>query len=200
MTDVSSRNFGYLIAYVIPGFIVVASLSVYSPIMRAWIGTFSETAPTVSGFLYVTLASVFAGMTLSAVRWLTLDSFHHRTGIKRPRLDFSVLDENRAAFDALALNHFRYYEFFSHTALALIVAMCSYRPLSDLLAFSPVVMLLGVLVLEVVLFVASRDSLRKYYDRTSSLLGRSEAADFPDCTGGIREICVHCHRDATPPA
>ena len=171
MTDVSSRNFGYLIAYVIPGFIVVASLSVYSPIMRAWIGALSETAPTVSGFLYVTLASVFAGMMLSAVRWLTLDTLHHQTGINRPSLDFSTLDQNRAAFDALALNHFRYYEFFSHTALALTVAMGSFRTLSDLITWSPCVMLSGVLALEVVLFVASRDSLRKYYDRTSSLMG-----------------------------
>ena len=76
MTDVSARNFGYLVAYIIPGFTVVTAAGAYSPIVRSWLGT-APPGPTVGGFLYVTLASVAAGMAANALRWLILDAIHH---------------------------------------------------------------------------------------------------------------------------
>jgi hypothetical protein len=174
MTDVSSRNFGYLIAYVIPGFIVVATLSVYSPIIRSWIGVSTTAAPTVGGFMYVTIGSALAGLVLSAVRWLVVDTFHHRTGIQRPPLDFSAFQKNRAAFDALALNHFRYYEFFAHTALAMIFAISNPWEIGKMFTLPAFIVLPSMLALILLLLVASRDALRKYYGRTRALLGQLE--------------------------
>lgn len=174
MTDVSSRNFGYLIAYVIPGFIVVATLSTYSSAIRSWIGLSTKASPTIGGFLYVTIASVLAGLVLSTLRWLVLDTFHHRTGIQRPQLDFSAFPKNRTAFDALALNHFRYYEFFAHTALALIIAMSNPWQIKELFSLPAWIVLPGMLALILLLLVASRDALRKYYGRTRELMGHLE--------------------------
>ena len=66
MTDVSGRNFGLLIAYVLPGFVSLCGMAELSPNMKSWLVTGSMTngvAPTVGGFLYLTLASVAAGLT-----------------------------------------------------------------------------------------------------------------------------------------
>jgi len=49
-----------------------------------------------------TLASVAAGLSVSAVRWLVLDTVHHRTGVRQPSWDFSSFQRNRAGFVALA--------------------------------------------------------------------------------------------------
>ena len=172
--DVSSRNFGYLISYVIPGFIVVATLSSHSPSLGRLIGISTSTAPSVGGFLYVTVASVFAGMILSALRWLSLDTLHHAMGLRRPTWDFAVFQQKRSAFDALAYNHFRYYEFFGHTALALLAVAVSPRTLRIVLPFPAAVSYLLLTMLIALMFVASRDALRNYYGRTRELMGERE--------------------------
>ena len=169
--DVSSRNFGYLISYVIPGFIVVATLSSHSPALGRLIGDSTPTSPSVGGFLYVTVASVFAGMILSALRWLTLDTLHHSTRLTRPTWDFAVFQQKRSAFDALAYNHFRYYEFFGHTAIALLVVAGSPRTLRIVLPFPVAVSYLLLAMLIALMFAASRNALKKYYGRTRELMG-----------------------------
>jgi hypothetical protein len=64
MTEVSGKNFGFLIAYILPGFVRLWAISYFSPTVRAWLVSSSSAAgaATVGGFLYVTLASVGAGL------------------------------------------------------------------------------------------------------------------------------------------
>ena len=171
MTDVSARNFGILIAYVIPGFAVVATVSRDVPIIRFWLGGSSVGTPTIGGFLYVTLASVAFGMVVSALRWLLLDSVHHHTGIRRPEWDFSLLQRNRAAVLTLVEQHYRYYQFFGNSLIATLLAATRPASLYAFLPTSPPVALVAIALLLILLFVASRDALQKYYLRTAALLG-----------------------------
>ena len=89
MKDLSGKNFGLLIAYIVPGAIVLIGLGAFSPTVQAWLVNPSESQPSIGGFLFVTLASVAAGMTASAVRWATIDRLHHWTGIEKPVWDDS---------------------------------------------------------------------------------------------------------------
>ncbi len=111
MREVSGRNFGLLIAYVLPGFVALTGAARCSTAVRQWmdqhVAACGATA-TVGGFLYVTLASVGVGLTVSTVRWAVIDTLHHWTGIPGPCWDDSRLQEKLEAFEALVENHYRY--------------------------------------------------------------------------------------------
>jgi hypothetical protein len=105
------NDFGLFIAYLLPGFTVLWGLTYSSQDVRSWLGTSTPDAPSLGGFLYMTVASIAAGLTISTVRWLLLDSLHHGTGIRRPHWDFSALGPNVLAFDTLIRIHYHFYLF-----------------------------------------------------------------------------------------
>lgn len=168
MKDVTETNFGLLIAYLIPGFTVLIGVSFFSPVVASWLGTSTDTAPTLGGFLYITIASVAAGLTVSTVRWLLLDTIHHATGIRRPAWDFSQFHTKLSGYDRLNEIHYRYYQFYANTAVALpFVAVARTLAESRLSLWS----FGGFMLIEVLFWLGSRDTLRKYYARGSMLLG-----------------------------
>jgi hypothetical protein len=62
MQSVSNANFGTLIAYLVPGATVLFGASFYSPALSSLVATAPNEAPTIGGFLYLTLASLAVGM------------------------------------------------------------------------------------------------------------------------------------------
>jgi hypothetical protein len=172
---VSSDNFGLLIAYLLPGFVALWAVSYFSETVQSWLGTSPVAAPTVGGFLYVTLGSTAIGLIISAVRWAILDTLHHRTGINEPNWRFAQLPERLPAFEALVEYHYRYYQFYSNMLVAILFSYGTrltalHRwPGHD--GWGEVALFLVVIVL----FLGSRDTLRKYYSRASALLHAAEA-------------------------
>src|SRR5258707_474082 len=98
MESISKDTFGPLIAYLIPGATVLAGFSLFFPVLRSWFAASAQDAPTIGGFLYLTVASLGAGMTVSALRWAILDTLHARTGVQAPALNFSKLGANVEAY------------------------------------------------------------------------------------------------------
>lgn len=78
MKEVSSGDFGLLIAFVLPGFIVLWGLRYFSATVRLWFSG-AGTTPTIGGFMFGTLASVVAGVTV------TPDSLYDRFPQRNPR-------------------------------------------------------------------------------------------------------------------
>ena len=136
MQNVSNANFGPLIAYLVPGLTVLGGVSQFSPALQSWFATTAPNAPTIGGFLYLTIASIAAGMTVSAVRWALLDSLHARTGLPMPRLDFSRLGRNVEAYMLLIEIHYRHYLFYGNMCVATPIAYVCYR--AHLESLSPV--------------------------------------------------------------
>lgn len=186
MTPVSNRNFGLLIAYLIPGFLTLNGLSVHSETIRSWLGGTGGQAPTLGGFLYVTVTAVGAGLTVSTIRWLILDHLHHATGLRTGAGVPRWPAEEIAAIEAAVEYHYRYYQFYGNTLVALlIVAVCRSASPRVFAAIVPlrVLTLSGVAVL---FFFASRDALKKYYARTQTASGQTqvskgEASDDQRC-------------------
>ena len=175
MGDLTSRNFGLLIAYIIPGFVVLLGISPVSPTVQTWLSASAEPEqwPTVGGFLYVTLASVGLGMTTSAVRWFLVDRINEWTGLKRPEWDDSKLQANLAAFDLIVEQHYRHYQFYSNNMVALVVAYAVHRASS--LNGLPIGWLeIGSITLLTIFWVTSRDVLRNYFNRTTTLLNQKD--------------------------
>jgi hypothetical protein len=168
--DLSADNFGPLIAYLLPGFVALWGMGSFMPSVEVWLAASPSAAPTVGGFLYITLGSVAVGMLVSAVRWAILDTLHHHTGIPQPPWDFSQFPAHMDAFDSLVQDHYRYYQHYGNMLVAVAFVYLSttfgIRPLMTHEWWKD----LGVLVVVLILYVGSRDALRKYYERTAVIL------------------------------
>jgi hypothetical protein len=168
MQSVSNETFGPLIAYLVPGATVLTGLSPFLPTVRTWLEGTATNAPTIGGLLYLSMASLATGMTVSAVRWVTVDAFHARTGLAAPKLDFARLPGKVEELRLLIEIHYRHYQFYANMFVAVLIAYVGFRIHARLAA--PGAADFAVVVLEPIFFYTSRDTLRKYYTRSQELL------------------------------
>ncbi len=168
MRDFSPFNFGTIVAYLVPGFIVLWAVSFHSAIVQGWLSMSAATAPTVGDLLYATLASLAAGVTVSAIRWAVIDTLHHHTGLPPPRWNFALLPERLAAFQMLVEDHYVYYKFYANALVALVFLYVAWRT-SATATVNQWRLDAAFFVLCIVLFIGSRDALRRYYRRAEQL-------------------------------
>jgi len=179
MKELSVANFGILIAYVLPGFTALWGASYFSETVQVWMGSPQADPPTVGGFLYVTLAAVGAGMTVSTVRWITVDTIHALTGLPHPRWDFSRLQEKVDGYDVLVKIHYHFYQFNANMLVAVPFLFAARGISLGWSSFFDVSLILAFLALEAIFFVGSRDALGKYYTRVAKLLGTEASEPAP---------------------
>ena len=163
-------SFGALIAFLLPGFVGLWGVSFLSPRVQSWISGPGSGAPPAVTVLMILLASLAVGLVISAIRWSVIDRLLHHTGTPAPVLDFSKIKGCLQEFEAIVENHFKYYQYYSHTFIALLFSFTVRQvklwqpPCSNWILF------LGVLVTLIALFLASRDALSKCYERSKALL------------------------------
>lgn len=175
LTPINADSFGILIAYLLPGFVCLWGFFPFLGPAQVWLTSGSaENAPTIGGFLYGTLASMAAGLIVSALRWMVVDKVYHRTGIREPRWDFQKLSENLAAFEGLVANHYRYYQCYSNLMLSIALLYTIRFPTIPHGTARGIWLDLAFVLTEVILFFGSRDTLRKYYRRSEAVLGIRE--------------------------
>lgn len=172
MKEVTSNNFGVVIAFLLPGFLFLWGLSYSSNEVALWLARIgNQEGQTVGGFLYVTLASLASGLLISAIRWLVIDHALWGLGISGDKINFANLSQQNvfAAFQGVVENHYRYYQYYSNTLVAIVLAFAIYVKWGrEKLSIS---IYISALLIVVTLFLASRDSLKKYYDRAKQILG-----------------------------
>mgnify|MGYP001794338227 CR=1 FL=1 len=167
MTD---KTFGLMIAYAIPGFILVSGLGQLIPEVRVWLIGLDDIGPTVAGFLFSGTSSIAAGLIVSAIRWAMLDTLMHATGLTPPSWSGPDLHIRTNIIEFLVDAHYRYYQFYANTAIAGVLAFGMYlaRPQPD--AATDGWLFPAALILVIVLLIAARDALSKYYSRAQSAM------------------------------
>lgn len=175
MNDLIRQNFGLLIAYILPGFVVVSGAAFIFPAVRILLMPTLGLADGVESTAFVALATLLAGMSVSALRWLLIDTLHHLTGLKRPVWNDATLQDKLPAFSSIVEDHYRHYQANSNLAVAIACVYIAWRvqqppfvPWADE----------AFLVIEFLFLATSRDNLRKYYARASRLLGPSLPPDL----------------------
>lgn len=118
--DITRDNFGLLIAYLLPGFVALWGVGYHVDPVGAWLRSSPPDAPTVGGFLYGTLGSVAAGLVVSAARCALLDPLFARCGLRPPSWNSARFAAHLEAFEALVSNHYRYYQFYANTVVAVL--------------------------------------------------------------------------------
>ena len=124
----------------------------------------------MGGFLFATLASLSLGLLISAVRWLLIDHLLGVTGVRDPGMNFENLkDKDRyAAFIGAVENHYRYYQYYSNTLVAIVCAFLVY-----LIAGKEKATLgewAALFFVGVPLLLGARDALKKYFSRAHAIL------------------------------
>jgi len=173
-------GFGLLCAYVLPGFTVLASLSLLYEPLQIWLVGPAQESPAIGGVLYVTAASILLGQLLNVLRWAVLDWVFTWTGIRRPVWDERLLPERLQAFELLVENHYRYFQFYGNLAVAIPISLIAVRQSVYSQEFAPGSLELFALALFTLLLAGSRDALRQYFTRSSLLFGK----DAPEMTNG----------------
>lgn len=171
MDDAVARHFGLVIAYLLPGFVCLLGVGSICGSVWVWLVGVGIAGPTLSAAAYVMLASIGAGMLASLLRWAVLDSLHHATGLRRPELDESRLSERLDAYHYLVEQHYRYYQFYGNTLIAVIFAFVMWRSSTWSAGWPWGWPDAGLALLITVLAAGSRDALRKYYAGGVLLLG-----------------------------
>ncbi len=166
MKDVTAGNFGLLVAYLLPGFVSLLAVAAYSETVQGWLATGASSSPTVGGFLYLTLASLTAGLLVSTIRWALVDPLHHATGVRPSDWNFGSLKDRLPAFEMLVESHYRYYQFYANMLVAVILAYGAWR---ETCCTSWRGWDAAFLVIAAMLFLGLRDTLRKYYRRVGQL-------------------------------
>ena len=171
MKDVTEKNFGVVIAFLLPGFLFLWGLSFSLDEVSVWLyNSTVNTSPTVGGFLFATLASLSLGLLISSVRWLVIDFILKLTGVKDPGLNYSMLkDKDKyAAFIGVIENHYRYYQYYSNTLVSIVLAFIFYLIFGNenLSTWHYIV----IFAIGIALFTGSRDALKKYYERANAIL------------------------------
>lgn len=161
-----------MVAYMAPGFVCLAGASRFSGLVAGWMEVDPTGTLTVGSFLYVIVGSLAAGLVVNAFRWALLDGLFHRTGLTPPRLNFAQLQAHLEAFQLAVEHNYRYYQFYAGTVLA-----SAFYSAADQAARGPWPwwQLAGLAVTEVVLLATARDCLRRFYERTSQMLGLEDA-------------------------
>jgi hypothetical protein len=170
LNEFTGKYFGLLIAYVLPGFVALWGARPMSPTIANWLSTEPAFPAGLAAVVFVTLASIAAGMTVSAARWLIVDSIHARTGLRRPVWNDAILAERLHAFEALVDAHYRHYQFYANSAVALLFCFTVAALTGQYTAWTITSWLLFLIGIEALFFVTSRDTLRKYYRRAERLL------------------------------
>lgn len=111
--------FGLVIAYVLPGFVVLWMVATFDPIVAGWLA--AAPATTVGGFLFALLASLALGLALSGARSIVERLVEKATRSSAPRLDHTQRREHEAAYRDLRDQHYRHYQAHGNLAIAAIV-------------------------------------------------------------------------------
>ena len=167
--EVNERSFGILIAYIIPGWIVLLGMSYRVDSVAGWVSGSVSASPTIGGFLYSTLASIGLGVATSTIRWLTVDSAMKHLGVRPKKVKFNELRDRYQAMTMLIDGHYRYYQFHGNLMVALPISM-SFRWASSRFSITEAML---ITLIWIVLFLGAKDSLAKYYQRSTELLRQS---------------------------
>ncbi len=171
MKTFAPLDFSLLIAFLLPGSIVLFSLQYVSAGMAIFVDEALSGKVDLGVALFAIFFALAAGVVASAFRAQVLDTLQHKTGVSRPGLRYSKLNEESvlSAFKEALANTYRFAQFYGNMFIALVFLILArfHSPasvVSEPILFS---LLLGTLV---VLFFSHRTELRNTYSVLEQIL------------------------------
>jgi len=161
---------GTVLAFVPAGFIVLGAFAGHSVPLAGWLWTATAGETSVGNFFCVLLASVSLGVLISGIRAFSIDTLLYMLGrqnivknLPPPALDFAKLKSSDAlaAFTGIVENYYKFYQFYSNVAVALVIFWLSHA-LAPLAQGWPLLYHVALALAVVSLLWSCTDSLRRY--------------------------------------
>lgn len=121
MKSVPDLDFGYFIAFFLPGALALYALGdVAPPVNRVFGGLFVKDQ-AVGASLFILVAGLMAGIVISSFRALVLEWFYKKAGIEMRPLNFAALaqKETYSAYKSAINATYRFYQFNANMGLSL---------------------------------------------------------------------------------
>jgi hypothetical protein len=170
MKDVTENNFGVIIAFLLPGFLFLWGLSFSNNDVATWLTNMSsKDAPQIGSFLYTTVASLALGLLIDAIRGAVIDEIFYRFfNLEWPAINSSKLKnkDTLAAFNAAIQNHYRYYQYYANSVVAVAAAFAAYVIAGKSLS-AEIAIPIGALLL--ILLYVSYDELKSFNERAKEI-------------------------------
>jgi len=154
MEGITSTTFGYIIAFFLPGFVCLQSISYVSDALRDVLDTAKGKDPSIGIIFYTLIAALICGLIVSAFRTVVLEWAYCKwkwegkvrgrqmyIKIGRRQLPFKIIpvdrspviyaklldDKRLALYQATVDNNYRYYQFYGNLCIALtLLFFCRY--------------------------------------------------------------------------
>ena len=164
------KNFGVIIAFLFPGFLLLWGLSYSRPELGNWLLNMgNKDAPVIGSFLYATIASLALGLLVSAIRQAIFDKFLYTvTRLKHPTIKSVNLKKKETldAFKEVIENHYRYYQYYANSLIAIAIAAVYYWRVKGL---PPWTITISVVFIIIILGYVSRMELRSFNERAEDI-------------------------------
>ncbi|MFI6155873.1 hypothetical protein ACIBCA_24670 [Kitasatospora sp. NPDC051170] len=171
--DFTISTFGLLIAYLLPGFLVLYGVSFWSPQVEGLFNTFRAAKSDVGLSLLMLMASLTAGLILSPMRHLLYEVWCRFGAAKLESADFQKLGEagKLDSFRTVVDEHYRHHQFYGHCSLAILpVAAGLVRTQGSHSTNGAWLVSLSSVAVEAALIYAARNTYKKYVDRAKIVL------------------------------
>jgi len=174
MTDSTTKTFGYIIAFLFPGLMLMGAFSMVDPRIAAMTheaGAAKEM--TVGSFLYLSTAALGLGVFVAGVRQIAWDDLILCYLVRKdvgPRPVWNEKDLRDpgvlAAIESSTENFYRFYQFYSNTSVALLIAALIVTYWGSGI---PIGVMAAGLMAEIVLFRNAIHSITRHRQRQSNL-------------------------------
>ena len=172
-------EFRLIIAYLIPGIVLLYATTFYSSATKTLL--FGQNGiPESAAVVPIILLAIGAGIAANAITWAIVRPIIEFTSTKRPELNYANLTaSDMQAFQVINDENYRYYQSYSNLFTSGITLIASYALSSTSLNITLIIV---SLILLLILFLASRDSLKRAYNGMESLVGVTKESNM---TNGV---------------
>lgn len=187
MKDMTTRSFGLMIAYLLPGFSFFCSASFWSSEVRSLLRDFMSSNSDVGSFLFVVLLSLLFGLVLNAVRWFFYE--RHLPSKSQMHSDYfaRVSESDRLlAIHTILDENFRYHQFYGSLSLVgcIFIAGVAFKGYTHFLKELYVSVRIGIFILalvllgllEIIIILAAKVAFRRYVERSKAIMKGGEHA------------------------
>ena len=176
--DKFNFSFGIIIAYLLPGFIGLYSISPFSATVSSLLLS-SNGAPSLSAIIPIIFLSLTLGMIINAIGFSTLRKVLLKKGIDPPSpIDYSRLTANKLpVLQRISDNNYRYFECYCNLFISicmLILSKISTPFISQINEYKLPILILFLVVVLIVLYNVGYYAYSVYSVRMKALLGEEQ--------------------------
>jgi hypothetical protein len=170
--DLTSTSFGYVIGFVLPGFLGLYALSFWSADVAHLLEPALKAEATVGPSLILILVALGVGVCVSALRFYAFEKLLCRKHHFAPDMFAKLTKENRlTTFRTVVDEHYRYHQFYGGCAVSLPTLYVGWFRRTWTLNRDVIWITLVFLILELVLSKAAMDTFEKYIVRGKFIVG-----------------------------